>query len=354
MSSSLVNGEDELVSGVFEPFSRLITQGMVHGKTYIDPSNGRFLKPEELDLSNPSEPRVATSGEIATVTFEKMSKSKYNGVDPTETIGKYGADATRAHMLFQAPISDILNWDEEKIQGVTRWLSRLHEMVIRMGNVVSSGMLLEDNLSVKEYFEKLQDDTKSTKSSSDTGAGVTRQWDNDAAVWRDVQKTIVSVTSTYTSVYSMNTVVSDLMSLTNTISEGVKAHPLIQWEALSALVRMLAPVAPAFAEECWSMLHPSSPALFESPSFPKVDDTLSMLQPRMQSCAVQVNGRLRCVVEVPQTPKGLEGERLQHWVVDAILKTAEGKEKLRSGKIDVTKAKKTIVVKGGKTVNFVL
>ena len=65
-----------------EPFRKLISQGMVHGKTFSDPETGRFLKPEEIDLSDPSTPRMVGSAKVAKVSWEKMSKSKQNGVDP--------------------------------------------------------------------------------------------------------------------------------------------------------------------------------------------------------------------------------------------------------------------------------
>ena len=95
-----------------EPFKRILTQGMVHGKTYSDPVNGRFLKPAEVDISNPSKPIVLATGSVANVSFEKMSKSKHNGVDPSTCMAKYGADATRAHILFQAlcPIPIFSRW----------------------------------------------------------------------------------------------------------------------------------------------------------------------------------------------------------------------------------------------------
>jgi leucyl-tRNA synthetase len=112
-----------------EPFKQLLAQGMVHGKTYSDPSNGRFLKPDEVDLSVPSKPVVISTGEVANVSFEKMSKSKYNGVDPMICMEKHSADATRAHILFQAPVSEVLEWDEEKITGITRWFQRIYDHI---------------------------------------------------------------------------------------------------------------------------------------------------------------------------------------------------------------------------------
>jgi leucyl-tRNA synthetase len=112
-----------------EPFKQLLAQGMVHGRTYSDPSNGRFLKPDEVNLSVPSKPIVFATGKEANVSFEKMSKSKYNGVDPMICMEKHSADATRAHILFQAPVSEVLEWDEEKITGVTRWMQRVYDHI---------------------------------------------------------------------------------------------------------------------------------------------------------------------------------------------------------------------------------
>ncbi|KAI5290916.1 Leucyl-tRNA synthetase, mitochondrial, partial [Ascosphaera acerosa] len=86
-----------------EPFRMLLTQGMVHGKTFKDPATQRFLRPDEVDLSDPKAPRIKGTDTGPSVSYEKMSKSKYNGVDPTACIAKFGADAVRAHMLFAAP-----------------------------------------------------------------------------------------------------------------------------------------------------------------------------------------------------------------------------------------------------------
>ena len=94
------------------------------GKTFTDPDNGRFLRPDEIDTTS-SEPYITVSGLTPNISFEKMSKSKHNGVDPGATIAEYGADATRAHMLFQAPVGDVLEWDPTKIVGVQRWLQRI-------------------------------------------------------------------------------------------------------------------------------------------------------------------------------------------------------------------------------------
>ncbi|KAF7546462.1 hypothetical protein G7046_g9293 [Stylonectria norvegica] len=330
-----------------EPFKRLITQGMVHGKTYIDPANGRFLKPEEVDLTEPSKPKVVATGEQATIAYEKMSKSKYNGVDPTDFISKYGADATRAHMLFQAPVGDVLNWDEAKISGVTRWLQRLYDQITTLSKTEGS---LTETKSAKEHLVAKYSSLASMDPSE------LAQWDAEVAIWREVQRTIKSVTSSYDEVYSLNTVVSDLMILTNTLIGNAQASSLIKKQAAHAIITMMAPITPAFAEECWSLLYPDSnpSSIFDKASFPVLDDSASMLQPRQQPCAVQINGKLRGVVQIPPPPKELQGDALKDWMVGQILETDEGKARFGEGPYNLQLAKRAIPVRGGKTINFVL
>ncbi len=235
---------------------------------------------------------------------------------------------------------DVLHWDEGKISGVTRWLGRLYDMVLKARDVPDSETAVSEIL--EDQFKLLKP----------TDRAQLAQWDADSAVWREVQKAIDSVTTSYETVYPLNTVVSDLMGLTNTLAANEAADRAIRKEALSALLRMLAPIAPAFAEECWSILHPASATIFQPQSFPSLDGTLAMLQPRFQPCPVQVNGKLRCTVEIPQPPK-LAGDELKAWIVAEIMKTEEGKAKLSGGLTDIRNAKKTIVVAGGRLVNFV-
>jgi leucyl-tRNA synthetase len=327
-----------------EPFTKLVTQGMVHGKTYSDPWTGRFLKPVELDVADPSIPKIASTGEVAKVSFEKMSKSKHNGVDPTEFINKYGADATRAHMIFQAPVGDVLNWDDAKISGVTRWLGRLYELIQAFSEPVEHA-----KVTPKAYLEDCANKVASMDEKQ------LARWDADSAVWRELEQAIASVTAAYEKVYSLNTVVSDLMTLSNTVIDNDAAHPLIRREAAASIIAMLAPITPAFAEECWSILNPSSATtLFASVSFPVSDGSAAFLQPRLQSVAIQINGKLRGVADIPRPSAKLEGDALQDWIVKELLATDEGKSKFSSGPYDVKLARRTIVARGGKTINFVI
>ncbi|KAH8179644.1 tRNA synthetases class I (I, l, M and v) domain-containing protein [Sarocladium implicatum] len=343
-STDLMPGLSEDQVKCAEPFKRLITQGMVHGRTLTDPDTGRFLKPEEVDSSDPAEPKLRASGKPVKIVFEKMSKSKHNGVDPTGIIAKYGADATRAHVLFQAPVADVLNWDEHKISGVTRWLHRLHEQVAQIGSGRSGEADIKSALASK--VDKV----------SSMNAKELSQWDADAGLWREVQQTIKHVTASYEEVYSLNTVVSNLMGLTNAVAKHDQASLTVRREAVNSIVRMLAPIAPAFAEECWTVLEPSSKeSIFTAARFPVTDGSEEMLQPRKQNCAVQVNGKVRAVVQIPAVPQSLEGDDLREWMTEQILRTTEGKDKFADGCLyDLSLARRVIPVKGGRNINYVL
>lgn len=342
MTSSLA--PESSSEAVHEPFARLITQGMVHGKTYIDPSNGRFLRPGEVDLKDPSQPVIIASGETATINYEKMSKSKFNGVDPTQFIAEHGADATRAHMLFQAPVSDVVNWEGDKISGVTRWLGRIHDLVTNVAGTKAASSL--DDGRIRKFV-----DTQIAQISEMSELQL-QLMDTNFALWREVQRTVESVTASYQTVYSLNTVISDLMSLTNTIAAKPDALDAVRCEALSALIRMLAPVAPAFASECWQLLGATEPLFSGSVRFPTLDGTLPLMKPRTQTCAVQVNGKVKVALDIPMPSEALEDKDLQAWVVEKILE-ADGASRL--GDADkIRSAKKTIVVRRGKVVNFVL
>ncbi|MCJ1285538.1 Leucyl-tRNA synthetase, mitochondrial [Xylographa opegraphella] len=312
-----------------EPFQRLITQGMVHGKTYSDSRTGRFLRPEEIDYSTPSRPTIVATGEAPSISWEKMSKSKYNGVDPSKCMDVYGADVTRAHVLFQAPVNQVLEWDEERIVGIQRWFGRIWRLL--------------DTLPA----QMLQHQPRIPPIENLTAA--------ELELYSTVQQTISSVTTSLSNTFALNTVISDLIKLTNTITSTSITNDAIRYYATSSLLRMLAPIAPAFCEECWECLHSATAgASIFTQSFPTANDAAS---PRKlsQPCAVQENGKLRFAVAIPAVPEDLlvnkDQSSLIAWVVAEIEKTPEGAKWRESRKERAWK--RIVVVKGGKTVNFV-
>ncbi|KAK7745206.1 hypothetical protein SLS62_009835 [Diatrype stigma] len=364
-----------------EPFKRLIAQGMVHGKTYTDPDSGRFLKPDEVDLSDPSSPKITASGKTPSVSFEKMSKSKYNGVDPGNFISKYGADATRAHILFQAPVADVLNWDEHKIIGVLRWLRRVNELVQTLALSPEEDRA-DWNWDARQHFSKKAEDNDNK--GDQTSQQQQQQLVIDSEIWRTTQETIISVTGSMEKVYFLNTAVSDLTTLTNVLFKHAAAasRPVV-FAATAHLVRMLAPIAPALAEECWSVLYPhrhtSSSSIFDPPRpdeqkmWPAPDGTLSSL-PRYSNTVklgVKVNGKLRCEVEIPapaarpahlqqqQDSNSNSGPEFESWLTEEVLKNPVAQKKLMTtveegGVGDIRKAKKLFYAKNGTMVNYVV
>ncbi|PVI03901.1 leucyl-tRNA synthetase [Periconia macrospinosa] len=358
--------------GLGEPFKRLVTQGMVHGKTYTDPTTGRFLRPDELDLSKETEPIIKETGLLAKVSYEKMSKSKYNGVDPGNVIKEYGADATRAHMLFQAPINDVLEWDETKITGVQRWLKRvmtlsnaswypeyqasllefkppgdLDNTLHWLEQLQSANMLtipermqysvgslsqqpITETQGHDESVEPFSESTTETHEQDESGEPETETHEEfflkclepiDRDLLVKLHKTIASVTKSYTETYSLNTIVSDLMTLTNAIwtapPHASQLSPVIRYMATLHLLRLAAPITPAVAEEGWHLLHSkfngpvrdtpshplhairpdSGPSVF-SFGFPAANHTIIDIADRTTTCIVQVNSRFRFKTEI--------------------------------------------------------
>ena len=363
-----------------EPFRILLSQGMVHGKAYSEPSTGRFLLPSEVDLIDPNKPLIKGTQITPNISFEKMSKSKHNGVDPTSCVLKYGADATRAHILFAAPVGEVLEWDEAKIVGIQRWFGRLRKVVLETRQRLSDAS-----------FELLVDDLGSAHVPSVIPLDK-RLSDTDADVILSTHKTICDVTQCIEgNPYGLNSVVSDLMKLTNALSSSLPKSPIVLYSCVSALLRLLSPIAPALASEFWEVLHqeilPSAeiqdsgiPSIFSVPwPTPLLTDSESRaLSARgFQTTAVQVNGKLRFTVTIPhllsnaipvseksvsasipsdQFPK----EHVEHgavteeqdWIISQILKTEKGQLWLTK-KNDWQKRRRVVVVKGGKLVNVV-
>ncbi|KAI9934137.1 hypothetical protein ASPWEDRAFT_326548 [Aspergillus wentii DTO 134E9] len=347
----------------WEPFKTLLSQGMVHGKTFSEPSTGRFLHPSEVDLTSPDKPLVKGTKVTPNVSFEKMSKSKHNGVDPTACALRYGADATRAHVLFSAPVSEVLEWDETKIVGIERWFGRVWKLVLDARNSLTSAS-----------FTLSQADLNSLSGhAASLPSSLQELSDSDADAVLSTHRTISSVTNCVESnPYGLNTVISDLTKLTNSLLSSPPTSPLVLYLCVSSLLRLLAPVAPALSSECWEVLNgsvlrgadPEIPAILNS-AWPTPLLTLEqtdVLSARGgQTIAVQINGKLRFSVTIPRmlsptTPtesSGASGSATdeQDWIISRVLKTDEGRTWLRE-KNDWEKRRRVVVVKG-KLVNVV-
>jgi leucyl-tRNA synthetase len=265
-----------------------------------------------------------------------MSKSKHNGVDPSDFITRYGADVTRAHILFQAPVSDVLEWEEDRVVGVQRWFQRMWSLV--------------DNAASLSTAEAV----------APNSADYT---DAEVRLHNALHAAAESVTVALERTYALNTCVSDLMQLTNAIHDAKdNVAPALFAEATRNLVRLLAPFAPAFASECWEHLYKSAAAQAASGKSAGFADVFAerfpttemfpLLAVRSQTVAVMQNGKLRLTVDLPVPAAELleqtSTDALREWVLGELNKTEKGRKWLQE-----KEWKRVVVAKGGKTINFV-
>jgi leucyl-tRNA synthetase len=241
---------------------------MVQAVTYRNPTTGKYIA--TADVSNPNDPVDPITGDKLDVLFEKMSKSKYNGVDPAAVIDRYGADTARMFILFKAPPEKDLEWDDADVEGQFRFLQRLWRLV-------------ESASSTLTNLDK-----------TDLPTDLTEQ---EADVRRALHLAIDAVSEDLDDEIQLNTAISELMKLSNTItaSEPDRLSPAILQEAMSGLIRLLAPFAPHIAEEFWNRLGGSGSV--HQQSWPSVDPS-ALIQDTI-SIVIQVKGKVRGSMQVP-------------------------------------------------------
>ena len=270
----------------------------------------------DLGLIHNAEPatRLFTQGMVIK-DGAKMSKSKGNVVSPDEMIGKYGADATRMYALFAAPPDRDLDWQEDGVAGIVRFLSKVYRLTTKYVPVIRG-----------------------------TQAGDTKtQAAGDAAVLRTLHQTIAKLTEDFSGRWHFNTCISAIMILVN---ELIAAEKKMDADEISAgtiaevfrsLVLMLAPFAPFVSAELWEQIGGEGVVLRQA--WPKADAELA--REDEIEVPVQANGKLVVVVKVAA---GADEESLKAAALadEKVIARLEGKSLV-----------KTIVVKG-KLVNLVV
>jgi leucyl-tRNA synthetase len=277
---------------VDEPFSRLLTQGMVCMETlWCEEHEWRF--PEQV-----REGKCVECGHVVTIgRTEKMSKSKRNVIDPDAMIRKYGADTTRLFILFAAPPERDLDWNEQGVEGCYRFLNRVWRMVRRI--VARTADLPPDPAQL----------------SAVAGAAL--------ALRRKTHQTIRKVTEDIQERFHFNTAVAAIMELINMLYqvavEDVRDDPTRQAlrEAAEATVLLLSPFTPHIAEALWMQLGHSGSTLHQP--WPVYDPALT--QEEEITVVVQINGRVRSRLTVPASTTedalrdaALRHERTQEWI----------------------------------------
>ena len=255
-----------------EPFERLLTQGMVQGVTYRNPRTGRYVAPAQV--TDPGSPTDPDDGGELEVLFEKMSKSKHNGVDPALVIDRYGADTARMFILFKAPPEKDLEWDDADVEGQFRFLQRLWRLVDSVKDVSDSDALLGNG----------------------SPAIPAELSESETAIRRAVHLAIQAVSEDLSGEFQFNTAISELMKLSNSLSGTlVKTSRPVQQEAMGALIRLLAPFAPHLAEEFWCRL--GGEGSVHGQPWPQ-HDPAALVQDSVE-LVIQIKGKVRGSIQVP-------------------------------------------------------
>ena len=278
---------DRGLLGFDEPFRRLLTQGMVQGITYRNPQTGKYIAP--ADVADPSDPRDPNSGESLDTFFEKMSKSKYNGVDPGAVIERYGADTARMFILFKAPPEKDLEWDDADVEGQFRFLQRLWRLV---DGALERGLTLADAAGAQGAVAQ-------ALKASEGGLN-----DDERALRRAVHTAIAAISEDLDGDYQFNTAVSELMKLSNAMAAHLEAsRPAFACEALRTLLILLAPFAPHLAEDLWLRLEgrtnddPLTTSSIHVQGWP-VADPAALVRDTVP-LVIQIGGKVRGNLEVP-------------------------------------------------------
>ena len=272
----------------------------------------------DLGLVNNDEPaaRLFTQGMVIK-DGAKMSKSKGNVVSPDEMIARYGADATRMYALFAAPPDRDLEWLEEGVGGISRFLSRVHRLTMKFAPGI--------------------------RALQHSGAQFAGQTVEGERLLRKLHQTIAKITLDFSGRWHFNTCIAAIMELMNTIVANEAAMDAGEVpaaavaETLRNLVLMLAPFAPFLAAELWEELGGEGPVF--RVAWPEADEELA--RESELEIPVQVNGKLVSVVTVPP---GSDEETLK------AAATADAKVQARIAGKTVVK----VIVVPGKLVNIVV
>ncbi|MDA0902354.1 MAG: leucine--tRNA ligase [Proteobacteria bacterium] len=302
-----------------EPFKNLLTQGMVCHQTFKN-EKGEWLFPADVATNEKGELVVMKTGEKAIAgRSEKMSKSKKNVVEPLGIINDYGADTARLFMLSDSPPERNLEWEDAGIEGCWKYINRLW----KLGNILVNQYGIPENYSRSEF----ENDDLSHLSK--------KQID----LIKLTHKTIKAVKDSQERM-AFNTAIAKIREFSNVTESYIindnEDHRAVFF-AFETLVLLLSPIIPHLCEELWNKLghqeiianHAQFPEFNEKLT---IDDTVKI--------AVQLNGKLRDVLEMPKDAKKEDIEQAALGS-NGVKRNMEGKS-----------IKKVIVVPG-KLVNIV-
>lgn len=226
----------------------------------------------DIDVLSCQEPftRLLTQGMVLKDNA-KMSKSKGNVVSPEEIIDNYGADTARLFILFASPPERDLEWSDQGVEGAFRFLNRIWRLVMELAEKIKG-------LPIPKQFTGLNSDDKNLRLKT--------------------HSTIKKVTEDIGERFNFNTAISAIMELSNTIGayKGVRQPnlPLIK-EAVDTMLVLLSPFSPHICEELWQLTgHKDSIYLQEWPLY----DPEALLQEEIE-IVLQISGKVRDRIMVP-------------------------------------------------------
>ncbi len=234
---------------------KLFNQGMILAYSFQD-NQGKYHYPHEVERDGDTWKLKAT-GEPISAQIEKMSKSRYNVVNPDDVVREYGADAMRLYEMFMGPLERDKPWTEEGVQGVYRFLRRAWALFIADDGALHSRIVV-------------------------TGG--------DENMARELHKTIKAVTNDIENM-SFNTAIARMMEFVNAATKATA----LDKTAMEQFVLLLAPFAPHMAEELWARLGNADSQAYAP--WPEYDDTL-LVEDAIE-IPVQVLGKLRGKISVP-------------------------------------------------------
>jgi leucyl-tRNA synthetase len=281
-----------------EPFTRLMTQGMVVADTFYceqDDGSREWYNPAEVEVSRDEQGRPlsaslkADASPVSIGGVEKMSKSKNNGVEPQTLIDRYGSDTVRLYTMFTSPPDQSLEWSDDGVEGAYRFLKRLWALA----------------------ESSQQQIAKSAPPKGDLGG---RQREARRELHELLKKALYDYQR-----QRFNNVVSASMSMVNILYKlgDTPQDMTVLEEGLSLVLRLLAPIAPHVTHYLWRELGCGEEIL--EGGWPEVDE--AALKQESLPYVVQVNGKVRATIQVPADADkatvealALKNEKVQHFI----------------------------------------
>ncbi len=314
---------------VDEPFTKLLTQGMVLNHIYsrrTDKGGKEYFWPKDVEHVFDDTGKIVGAKLITAVgnlpvgtaiDYEgvgTMSKSKNNGVDPQDLIEKYGADTARLYTMFTAPPEVTLEWNDAAVEGSYRFLRRVWNFAFKHQDALKAGAALPNELDA--HLKTLR---------------------------RDIHTVLKQASYDYERM-QYNTVVSAVMKMLNTLEDAKldnsPAAQAVLRECFGILLRVLYPACPHITAHLWAELAYTAQLgdLLDAP-WPQVDD--AALQRDELELMLQINGKLRgsVLVSAAASKADIEQAALAH---EAFIKQAQGN------------APKKVIVVPGRLVNIVV